>query len=622
MLVVRDMLELASTLEGDGTGSRSCSCCRASNRCSWTGRDRGRRSEGADARQVDEPLAAVDIDGLRPYRPGTPASRIHWAALARGAGLLERRLRADGDTRPLVVLDARSPGPPGASRRGRPRGRVADARAGTARRLPVAAPGRAPPGRRRARPRQLAGSAHAAGAGRGRSRDARRRCSDRARGSVRSSTSRRSRWSVCRPRWPESALPRSCSSCRRRSCSADVGRASRSRVAAATRSRARAARSQRRSRRMSTGAQVAVLDARGVRQTPARARSCTPVERPRVRLVAFGGTGALRRASLGDAAQPGAGVAPARAGRGRGADRRARHRVARPTAGRSRSSPRSSRSSRSSRSPGSRSAWVRHVRIAVTADAIDQGLSALPHVLVPYNGINEWVRTVIMLGAGVLLLDAALMVAFAPRPLGELRRAVAALPLVVLAVVPSTLARPPLAYLHGLILFGLLAAFVWGERIPRYDAPLAVGFAITRGRCGDDRRAGARSAQPVAQLPGARGHARAGARGVVRLVAALRAAQLAAQGREVLDVQAERPDYWKARGPRPVQRHRLDRRATIPSRAAAAGARPPDVARWTPDDHGDAARDADVERDRRGCRRAARSISATARGRGSALGPG
>ena len=111
--------------------------------------------------------------------------------------------------------------------------------------------------------------------------------------------------------------------------------------------------------------------------------------------------------------------------------------------------------------------WVRHIRIVVTADAIDQGLSALPHVLVPYNGINEWVRVVVLLGAGVLLLDAAMMVCFAPRPLGELRRAVAALPLLVLAVVPSTLARPQLAYLHGLILFTLLAAFVWGDRIPR-----------------------------------------------------------------------------------------------------------------------------------------------------------
>ena len=52
-------------------------------------------------------LAEVEIDGLRPYREGTSASRIHWAALASGAGLLERRLRAESDTRPLVVLDAR-----------------------------------------------------------------------------------------------------------------------------------------------------------------------------------------------------------------------------------------------------------------------------------------------------------------------------------------------------------------------------------------------------------------------------------------------------------------------------------------------------------------------------------
>src|SRR5439155_4932797 len=79
---------------------------------SWSTRERAARSEGPDRRPVDEPPASVDVDGLRPYRPGTPASRIHWAALARGAGLLERRLRSDGDTRPLVVLDARGSGPP------------------------------------------------------------------------------------------------------------------------------------------------------------------------------------------------------------------------------------------------------------------------------------------------------------------------------------------------------------------------------------------------------------------------------------------------------------------------------------------------------------------------------
>jgi uncharacterized protein (DUF58 family) len=59
------------------------------------------------ARAPRAALAEVEIDGLRPYREGTPASRIHWAAMARGAGLLERRLRAESDSRPLVVLDAR-----------------------------------------------------------------------------------------------------------------------------------------------------------------------------------------------------------------------------------------------------------------------------------------------------------------------------------------------------------------------------------------------------------------------------------------------------------------------------------------------------------------------------------
>ena len=53
--------------------------------------------------------AEVEIDGLRPYRPGVPASRIHWPAVARRGEVLERRLVADSDARPLVVLDARRP---------------------------------------------------------------------------------------------------------------------------------------------------------------------------------------------------------------------------------------------------------------------------------------------------------------------------------------------------------------------------------------------------------------------------------------------------------------------------------------------------------------------------------
>ncbi len=111
-------------------------------------------------------------------------------------------------------------------------------------------------------------------------------------------------------------------------------------------------------------------------------------------------------------------------------------------------------------------AWVRHVRLEVTANAIGQGLSALPNVLVPYLGINHWVRVVIVLGAAVLLLDAALLMAFTGARTGELRRAATALPLIALAVVPSTIVKPQFPYLQGLVLFALLAAFMWADRAP------------------------------------------------------------------------------------------------------------------------------------------------------------
>ncbi len=67
---------------------------------------------GGDGRLAGQGLRAfvaaeVELDGLRPHRQGSPASRIHWPAYARGAGLVERRLRADTDALPLIVLDPR-----------------------------------------------------------------------------------------------------------------------------------------------------------------------------------------------------------------------------------------------------------------------------------------------------------------------------------------------------------------------------------------------------------------------------------------------------------------------------------------------------------------------------------
>ena len=86
--------------------------------------------------------------------------------------------------------------------------------------------------------------------------------------------------------------------------------------------------------------------------------------------------------------------------------------------------------------------WFVHDRIAVSARDIGNGLSALPDVVVPYSGSGHPVRLIVTLGAGVLLLDAAAVMALAPSAFGDWRRVGAALPLVALAVVPSTLVRP------------------------------------------------------------------------------------------------------------------------------------------------------------------------------------
>jgi uncharacterized protein (DUF58 family) len=48
-----------------------------------------------------------DVDALRPYRDGAPASLIHWPTVARTGILLERQLRDEDERLPVVVLDAR-----------------------------------------------------------------------------------------------------------------------------------------------------------------------------------------------------------------------------------------------------------------------------------------------------------------------------------------------------------------------------------------------------------------------------------------------------------------------------------------------------------------------------------
>ena len=74
----------------------------------------GDRTSGGHGVQTDGSALAVqgaelELDSLRPYREGAPASRIHWPTVARSGVMMERRLVADADSRPLVVLDSRRP---------------------------------------------------------------------------------------------------------------------------------------------------------------------------------------------------------------------------------------------------------------------------------------------------------------------------------------------------------------------------------------------------------------------------------------------------------------------------------------------------------------------------------
>lgn len=190
--------------------------------------------------------------------------------------------------------------------------------------------------------------------------------------------------------------------------------------------------------------------------------------------------------------------------------------------------------------------WVVNLRVAVTAKAIGDGLSALPRASVPYIGVNEWVRTVNRLGAGVLLFDAALLLAFAPRALGDLRRAGAALPLIALVAVPATLMHPKLPYLDGLMLFALLAAFMWGERVHRDQAGMAIGLCALAA-------VGGMFAAPALERhkPWLNYQALTGGLAPAHLERfdwsqTYGPVHWPRKGRAVLEVQAKRATYWKA----------------------------------------------------------------------------
>ena len=76
-----------------------------------SGADRllGSVSQGSDGGGLDPRGVEFEVEGIRPFQDGTPASRIHWPTVARSGELVERRLVSGASSPPLVVLDAFEP---------------------------------------------------------------------------------------------------------------------------------------------------------------------------------------------------------------------------------------------------------------------------------------------------------------------------------------------------------------------------------------------------------------------------------------------------------------------------------------------------------------------------------
>jgi len=177
------------------------------------------------------------------------------------------------------------------------------------------------------------------------------------------------------------------------------------------------------------------------------------------------------------------------------------------------------------------------------AGGISQGIDSLPDSTVPYAGVDEWVRTTILAGAGGLLLLAAGL-AFWPRRTAA-RPTAAAVALGVLYGVPAVERNFSHPFLSGAIVAILMTAFLWGERLDRRQAWIIAalgGIALAAGLLVAPRVDGARpllDPQHLTDPLAAKGD-------VFTWTHQYGPLDWPRDGREVLRIKAQTASYWKA----------------------------------------------------------------------------
>ncbi|HWD64010.1 MAG TPA: transglutaminase domain-containing protein [Solirubrobacteraceae bacterium] len=189
--------------------------------------------------------------------------------------------------------------------------------------------------------------------------------------------------------------------------------------------------------------------------------------------------------------------------------------------------------------------WLVELHFGRLWEAVGRGLSALPHVIVPYSGSRMAVNGVIVLGAAMLLLAGALALCTPRRQLGPGRLTAAAIPLIVLAIVPTVLSEPRLAGVHGVILFLLLMALLFSERVASRRVAGAAVFALVAA-------VAALILSPVIETSHGWINVKTIGAGRVHVGERFNWSQTYGrlnwphQGTDVLSVQARFPSYWKA----------------------------------------------------------------------------
>jgi transglutaminase-like putative cysteine protease len=126
---------------------------------------------------------------------------------------------------------------------------------------------------------------------------------------------------------------------------------------------------------------------------------------------------------------------------------------------------------------GSRDELLRPDDWSELVSGISRGISDLPGVRVPYEGIDPWLKFIIPAGGGALVLLAAVL-AFWPRRSGMGHPGAALLALITLYVTPVVALPFPNEFLRGAVFTLLTVAYLRLEKLRMPDAGAAAALAL------------------------------------------------------------------------------------------------------------------------------------------------